>query len=59
MVFLVKLHRPSFLLFLNCQAYGCFEETDSVSRRLCFELLFLDLRNVKEILTMIARNYLL
>ena len=33
----------------NCQAYGCFEETDSVSRQLCFEPLFLDLPNVKEI----------
>ena len=32
----------------NCQAYGCFEETDSVSRRLCFEPLFLDLRNVRK-----------
>ena len=32
----------------NCQAYGCFEETDSVFRRLCFEPLFLDLRNVRK-----------
>ena len=70
MAFLVKSNRPSFLLFLNCfeanqkgfqqvfdncQAYGCFEETDSVSRGLCFEPLFLDLCNVKQILTMIAR----
>ena len=35
--------------YSNCQAYGCFEETDSVSRRLCFEPLFFYLRNVKEI----------
>ena len=27
--------------------YGCFEKTDSVSRRLCFETLFLDTCNVK------------
>ena len=32
----------------NCQAYGCFEETDSDSRRLCFEPLFLDLRNIRK-----------
>ena len=32
----------------NCRAYGCFEETDLVSRRFCFEPLFLDLCNVKE-----------
>ena len=34
------------------------EETDSVSRRLCFEPLFMGLCNVKEILRMIARNNL-
>ena len=43
----------------SCQAYGCYEETDSVSRRLCFEPLFFDLCNVKENLRMIARNNLL
>ena len=43
----------------NCQAYGRFEETDSVSRRFCFEPLFLDLCNVKETLRMITRNNLL
>ena len=32
----------------NFQAYGCFEETYSVSRLFCFEPLFLDLCNVKE-----------
>ena len=32
----------------SCQAYRCFEETDSVSRRLCSEPLFLDLCNVRK-----------
>ena len=31
------------------------KEKDSVSRRLCFELLFLDTCNLKQILTMIIR----
>ena len=73
--FLVKPNKPSFLLFLNCfrasqvgfkQVFdnltvknGCFEETDSVSRQLCFEPLFLDLHDAKEILRMIASNDLL
>ena len=39
--------------------YGCFEETDPVSRRLRFEPLFLDLCNVKELLRMISRFDLL
>ena len=43
----------------NFQAYGCFEETDSVSHGLCSEPLFLDICNVKQILAMIARTRLL
>ena len=35
------------------------KETDSPSRRLCFEPLFLDFCNVTEILILIARNNLL
>ena len=36
-----------------------FEETDSVSHRFCFEPLFLDLWDVKEILRIITRNNIL
>ena len=32
-----------------CQAYGYFEEVDSVSHRLCFQPLFLDTCIVKQI----------
>ena len=41
----------------NFQAYGCFEGKNSVSDRLCFELLslFLDPCNLKLILTIIIR----
>ena len=34
-------------MHMHMDAYGCFEETDSVSRRFCFEPLFFDLCNVK------------
>ena len=43
---------------LNFQTYECFEKTDSVSRRLCFEPLFLDLCNAKETFRIIARSNL-
>ena len=64
MAFLVKSHRTSFLLVLNhvratqmgSEQDGCFEEAYSISRRLCLEPLFLDTSNLKQILTMIARN---
>ena len=32
----------------RCQVYRCFDDEDSVSRRLCFEPLFLDLSNVRK-----------
>ena len=38
-------------VFDNCQICGCFEETDSVSRPLFFEPLFLNICNFKQILT--------
>ena len=53
-----KWHLNRFSITLP-QAYGCFEENDPVSRRLCFELLYLDTWNLKQVLTMIIRIKLL
>ena len=62
MAFLVKV--PQAVVSVISQLFegepsGIQTGIDSVSHRFCFEPLFLDLRNVKEILRMIARNDLL
>ena len=36
--------------------FGCYEESDSMSRRLCLKLLFLDTCNLKQFLTMMSQT---
>ena len=40
---------------LSLKSKDAFEETDSVSRRICLELLFLDSCRLRQILTIIVR----
>ena len=65
MAFVVKAHRPSFLLFFNCfranleQVFNNlpFNHMDALRKKIqsliYFEPLFLEIRNVTQILTMI------